>query len=75
MPDEQAQAALDELDDDAELDAARAVAQRKLRSLSGLEPHVAKRRLAGALARRGFGPGTVMQVTNETLVDLGDDDW
>ena len=75
VPDEHAQAALDEIDDDAELDAARAVAQRKMRSLSGLEPHVAKRRLAGALARRGFGPGAVMQVTNETLVDLYDEEW
>lgn len=75
IDDVDAQAALAQIDDEAELEAARAVARRKYRSLSRLEPHVARRRLAGALARRGFGPGTVMQVTRETLVDLPDDDW
>lgn len=75
IDDDQAQAVLDEITPEEEVAAARAVAQRKLRSLSNLEPQVAKRRLAGALARRGFSPEIVMRVTRETLVDLRDDDW
>ncbi len=48
-----------------ELAAARALAQRKLRSMAGLDPQVRHRRLAGALARRGFGGSLVSRVLGE----------
>jgi regulatory protein len=38
-----------------ESEQAREAAARKLRTLSKLEPQVAKRRLYGFLARKGFG--------------------
>ncbi len=69
---EDAEAGLAELDQDGELEAARAFAERRARSLSGLEPHVAKRRLLGALQRRGFSVGVAMQVAREVL---SVDDW
>lgn len=59
--------ALDQLDPDDELAGARAVAAKKARSLQGLDPQVARRRLAGALARRGFGSDIVTRVLAESL--------
>lgn len=57
--------AVDEVDEEAELAAARQLAARKLRGLARYEPHVQHRRLAGALARRGFPSSVVMQVLAE----------
>lgn len=74
VDDEVAAEAIAEISPDDELEAARAVAEKKMRSLRGLEYRVAQRRLAGVLARRGFSPDLVMRVTKEALVDLGDDD-
>lgn len=68
ISDDIADEALASVSDDDELEAARSVAQKKARSLAGLEAHVAERRLAGTLARRGFSPSVVMQVVRETLV-------
>ena len=45
----------------------RAVAAKRARSLAGLEPHVARRRLAGVLARRGFPSDVVTRVLGEVL--------
>jgi len=56
-----------ELDDQADLAAARQVAASKKGSLINLEPAVAWRRLTSALARKGYGPAVVYQVANETL--------
>lgn len=53
------------VDSDDELGAARALAEKKSRSMGGLDPEVRRRRLAGALARRGFGPGIVYRVLDE----------
>lgn len=58
--------------DDAERDAALAVARARLSSLKGLQPAAATRRLAGALARRGFTPGMVWSVVREVLGEAGD---
>lgn len=68
IDDDVAEEALAAVSDDEELEAAREVAQKKARTLGGLEPHVAERRLAGTLARRGFPPSVVMQVVKETLI-------
>ncbi|WP_114559923.1 regulatory protein RecX [Desertihabitans aurantiacus] len=53
------------VDDEDEYTAALDLAERKARSMSGLEPHVRRRRLAGALARKGFGAGVVTRVLAE----------
>ncbi|NYE69338.1 regulatory protein RecX [Microlunatus parietis] len=64
--------ALAEVDDSDELGAARALAEKKVRSMSKLEPQVRYRRLAGALARRGFPSHVTTQVLDEVLSDQSD---
>ncbi|WP_161606170.1 regulatory protein RecX [Microlunatus speluncae] len=61
--------ALAGVDDEDELNAARALAEKKVRSMSRLEPQVRYRRLAGALARRGFPSHVTSQVLGEVLSD------
>ena len=67
--------ALAEAAHDADYQAALALAQKKVRSMGGLEPQVRYRRLAGALARRGFAPGLSHRVVSEVTegVDVPDD--
>lgn len=59
--------ALADTADDADYSAALALAQKKVRSMRGLEPQVRYRRLAGALARRGFAAGLCHRVLSEVL--------
>lgn len=54
-------------DGDVELETARAFAEVKCRTLRGVGTDVARRRLAGALARKGFAPHVVWQVVGERL--------
>jgi regulatory protein len=65
-----AQAAAEELDSDRDYVVARAYAERKALGLARVEPKARYRRLAGALARRGFPGPVVAQVTREVLDDL-----
>ncbi len=65
-------AALATLDPDDELDAAREVAHRKARSVAGLPEATQVRRLTGALARKGYGPGLASAVVREVLNELRD---
>lgn len=65
--------ALATIDTDDELVAARALAVKKSSALRGVEPMVRRRRLAGALGRRGFGPGIISTVLSELGSDDGDD--
>src|SRR4051812_35223940 len=52
---------------DDEETAARALVQRKLRTMTNV-PHDARmRRLVGMLGRKGFGPGLAMKVVREAL--------
>ncbi len=60
---EQAEAALAQAPD--ELAAARAAAGRYLERNRRLEPAVLRRRLYAFLARRGFSPGTILQVMDK----------
>lgn len=60
-------AALTQVDPDDEYTAALALAEKKFRPMADLSPDVAKRRLAGALARRGFSSGLVWRVVREVL--------
>lgn len=61
--------ALDVVDSEDELTAARALAAKKARPTVGLDAQVRYRRLAGVLARRGFSPHVVSRVLAETLSD------
>ena len=70
VPDEVAAGALAAVDPQDELAAAREFAAKKVRSMAALEPAVARRRLYGALARRGFGSDVVRHVTEDALGSL-----
>jgi regulatory protein len=59
--------ALADLDEQAERATARRLAERKLRSMSGLDTRVQIRRLAGLLARKGYPPSLAFQVVREVV--------
>lgn len=63
--------ALDEVSHDSEVEAARALVRRKLRSLTGLDDAVKVRRLVGMLARKGYSPGTAYDVVRAELAAAG----
>ena len=63
------EAALEPVTSTEELAAARQLADKKLRSMSQLTPDVRYRRLAGALARRGFSSGVIGSVLDDVLHD------
>lgn len=67
LDDEIAQSALGEIDPDAEDEAAREQVRRKLRSMRGVEPDRATRRLVGMLARKGHSPGVAYRIVREEL--------
>ncbi|MGN6723105.1 MAG: regulatory protein RecX [Marmoricola sp.] len=71
LEDEVAQAALGEIDREAEETAAREQVRRKLRSMRGLEPERATRRLVGMLARKGHSPGAAYRIVREELEAAG----
>lgn len=62
-----AQEALAEVDGEDEIDAARAVVAKRLRSMSGLDIEVKRRRLVATLARKGHPPGLSFRVVDEAL--------
>lgn len=76
VEDETAREALDQLaedDPEGEVEAARMLVRRKLRSVANLEHDKAVRRLVGMLARKGHGPGVAYRVVREELgADLAD---
>jgi len=73
IDDEIAREALDSVDADDEVEAARLLVQRKLRSVRGLDQQVAIRRLVGMLARKGYSSGVSFKVVREELdADLVD---
>lgn len=74
VTDDDASEALEQIDDDDQRAAARALVDKKLRSMRGLEPQVATRRLAGLLARKGYAPGLAFAVVREALADHGADE-
>ena len=59
------------LDPETELQTARALVERKLRTTTGLSPEVRVRRLAGMLARKGYPAGLAYQVVREALAADG----
>ena len=76
VDDEEAKAALEQIDEDDQRVAARALVERRLRSMRGLDHQVATRRLAGLLARKGYSAGLAFAVVREALAEAGawDDD-
>jgi len=73
IDDEVARDALDDVDESSEIEAARLLVQRKLRSVRGLDNDKAVRRLVGMLARKGHSSGVAFRVVREELaVDLAD---
>ncbi len=75
IDDEVAREALDEIDPDDEVEAARALVRAKLRSVRSLDRDKAVRRLVGMLARKGHSAGVAFQVVKEELAldDLEED--
>ncbi|HET9871272.1 MAG TPA: regulatory protein RecX [Propionibacteriaceae bacterium] len=70
---DQIDSALDGIDGEDEFAAAYGLAQKKLRSMAALDAEVQYRRLAGALARRGFGPALTLRVLSDLLDGRTDD--
>ena len=74
VDDEHAKLALEQIDEDDQRTAARALVDKKLRSMSGLDHQVATRRLAGMLARKGYPAGLAFSVVREALAGRDDDE-
>jgi regulatory protein len=72
VADEVAREALDELDPADEEAGARALVQRKLRSMSRLDDTTKARRLLGMLARKGYPSGLATAVVRAELRELAD---
>jgi regulatory protein len=73
IDDEVAREALGVVDESDEVEAARMLVRRKLRSVRGLEGDKAVRRLVGMLARKGHSSGVAYRVVREELgADLAD---
>ena len=68
-----ARAALATIDANAEAETARRLVQRKLPSTRGLPADARVRRLAGMLARKGYGAGLAFRIVTEELEAEGAD--
>lgn len=66
--------ALAEVDDEAEYGAALALAHKRARATSGLERSIRYRRMAGALARKGFSGSITHRAVQEALGPGRDED-
>ncbi len=71
VDDEVAKEALSEIDPADEEAAARQLVRKKLRSVRNLDRTVATRRLAGMLARKGYGSGLAFAVVRSELDSAG----
>ncbi|WP_327113824.1 recombination regulator RecX [Streptomyces sp. NBC_01341] len=65
--------AVGQLDSDQEEETARELVARKLRSTRGLDRDKRIRRLAGMLARKGYGEGMALRVVRQALEAEGED--
>jgi regulatory protein len=63
--------ALADLDDDSDVDLARALVERKWASVARLDRDAARRRLVGLLARRGFSTGMAFAVVRQIEHERG----
>ncbi|HAM22175.1 MAG TPA: recombination regulator RecX [Actinobacteria bacterium] len=69
-----ADAALEQIDEESEYSAAVEFATRKLRSLSRYDEPAQRRRLMGMLMRRGYGGSVAASVVSQVLANEGCDD-
>ena len=74
IDDEDSKAALEQIDEADQRAAARALVDKKLRSMRGVDHQVATRRLAGLLARKGYAAGLAFSVVREALGEVEDDE-
>ncbi len=65
-------AALDDLDGETEASTARALVDRKLRSMGAVPPEAAFRRLASMLARKGYPAGVAIGAVKDALAARAD---
>ncbi len=73
VDDQVARTALDEVDPDDEVEAARTLVRRRLRTVATLDRDVKVRRLTGMLARKGYPAGVCFRVVREELDRLGEE--
>lgn len=59
--------ALDQVDDEAELETARRLAAARSARMSSLPPDTRRRRIAGFLGRKGYSSSVAMQVIREVI--------
>jgi regulatory protein len=71
VDDETVREAVAELDPEQEVETARALVRRKLAGTRGLSTEARVRRLAGMLARKGYGAGLAFRVVKEELEQEG----
>jgi regulatory protein len=72
VADETVAAAVEQIADEDEMSAARALVHRRMRTSSagaGLPADVRMRRLSGMLARKGYSSGVALQVVREALAE------
>lgn len=74
VADETVREAVDEIGPDQELAAARDLVRRRLPGMRGDDPQRRTRRLAGMLARKGYGPGVALQAIREEVAEAELDD-
>lgn len=72
IADETVKDAVEEVTPDDELLAARELVRRKATTMRNDDPQRRMRRLAGMLARKGYGGGVAMQAIREELADLAE---
>ena len=73
VEDEVAREVLDDVDPEDEVEAARTLVRRKLRTATRLDRDTAVRRLAGMLARKGYSSSVAFRVVREELDRAGHD--
>ena len=74
LDEETAEEALEVLDDESQLEAAKSLAARLSRRYAGEEPYARRSKLSQALARRGFSWDIVKEAV-DSLNDIAEEDW
>lgn len=70
VADDLIQDAVADIEPDDQVDRARALVDKRLRTMGGLDKQVQTRRLAGFLARKGYDSSVAFRVINEALSEL-----
>ena len=73
VDDEAITAAVADLTGEAEVEAARRLVARKLRSMARLAPEVKTRRLVGMLARKGYSPSLAFSIVRDAVAGSGEE--